>query len=418
MKSDIDIEKLRIYIKSMRESVYTLDGHPLEGNREEIKKAYLKLLNSIISYKQELKEVQLDYLKSIKKACKVEMTLEEVQKGKIIALGDCEDPFMTQLIHTIRSSHLKYNLILECLLILLIGINTNDEQLELLSEFCEGLDIDEDKFNFLGDMALAILQQESEAYMRLIERLPRSFRSEQFTCYVRSFLVGRLIDDEEHVIYYSSSNQKGDFNKVFKNEEMSLARYSFLQDVIVFENWNIDLSDFQWSFKNNRQVKFINCTFTGKGKCIYFDGVNNIIIEACIFKGFQNRVLVVNDCNLLSIKTSRFLECVYVYDVYQNSNGAIYYIEDKAFTEGEVERKVEILNCTFKECGTWNKEDHYYTEYNLGYSGIIAQHIIDSNFYNCLSYSGKSKRITKEGVTLFNRCIGENCKITASYPLT
>ncbi|WP_054740948.1 hypothetical protein [Cellulosilyticum ruminicola] len=315
-----------------------------------------------------------------------------------------------------RGNELRYNFIFDLFLILMKATKVQKDFVWLMGA---NLGINEKELNFLMNLGMSILEEDSSSYMQLIERVPKNINVRNFIGYTRHFLVGRLIDDDEMVVYYGCEKleEKPSFNETFKNEEMSMERWVFKQDVLVFENWKIDLSQKQWLFRNNQKVIFRNCELIGDHYPISFDGTGEIIIEQCEFTYFNNRVLVVNDCINVKINKCQFKECVYLYNVYQNSNGGVYFVADKAMTDAQQMRFIEIVDSRFIDCSVWNKEGHYYSDYSLGCSMSIPQRIRNCQFNNCLSYMDMPKRLCNGGSTLFNNGEAEECIVIASHPI-
>ena len=408
---------LNAYLEKQKTFAYAIEEHPLGRCEVNIKKIYIQLLKLVLSDSKAVNEKQLDFLERLIKGIdlddeiKLEITLEEADKKFIEVLGECFFKYF-------KGSILKYNFILDTILILM---QASKEQKAFIRLICETLGLQEGEVRFLMNLATCILEEDSMSYMQIIERVPKGIKMQNFVGYVKPFLIGRLIDNDELVMYYGNERknlyEKPSFNEIFKSEEMSLERWVFKQDVLVFENWAIDLTHKKWQFRNNQKVIFRGCEIIGDDTPICFDGVSEIIIEDCTFTYFNNRVFLINDCLSFNIKESLFKECVYLYDVYQNSNGCIYFIADKGTTLASGEREIRVEDSKFIDCSVWNKEGHYYSDYSLGYSMSIPQKIIGCDFKNCLSYMGMPKRLCNGGSVLFNQVEAERCNLAASHPI-
>lgn len=408
------LEKLNSYLEKQVTFNKKIEEHPLQRCHEPIKKTYITLLNLALKESADFTYEQRAFLNQIIQSVdlndEILIEISEIEAQNFAkALGE-------NFLKYFRENELKYNFVLDLLLLLMKATKVQKEFASLIGE---SLGIGEREYNFLMNLATCILEEDSNSYMQLIERAPKNIKVRNFVGYVKSFLVGRLIDDDEMVFYYGSRNleERPNFNEVFKNEEMSLERWVFKQDVLVFENWQIDLSRKKWLFRNNQKVVFKNCEIIGDNHPISFDGTARIIIDHCKFTYFNNRVLLINDCIHVSIYACQFKECVYLYDMYQNSNGGIYFIADKAITETNQMRFVEIVDSKFVDCSVWNKEGHYYSDYSLGFSMNIPQRLKGCQFNNCLSYMDMPKRLCNGGSTLFNGAEVEDCVIIASHPI-
>lgn len=408
------LEELNMYLEKQKAFTNIIEEHPLGRCSENIKKVYITLLKIVLKDQEYIEEKQLVFLNRLMQSVNLEnieldYAMETAEKNYVGAIGGI-------FLKYFRTSELKYNFVLDLLLLLM---QASDVQKHFMWLICENLEFKEPEISFLMNLATCILEEDSTSYMQLIERAPKKIKVKNFVCYVKSFLVGRLIDDDTAVVYYSNNHldDKPSFNEIFKSEEMSLERWVFKQDLLVFENWQIDLTHKNWQFRNNQKVIFKNCEIIGDNYPISFDGVAEIIIENSSFTYFSNRVFLINDCVTLKITACQFKECVYLYDLYQNSNGCIYFIADKAITETDKVRSIEIVNSTFVDCSVWNKEGHYYSDYSLGYSMNVPQRLINCNFKNCLSYMGTPKRLCNVGSTLFNGAEEEGCTIIASHPI-
>lgn len=406
------LEELNKYLEKQTTFLNYVEGHPLVRCSENIKNVYITLLNLILKDQEPIDEKQQAFLERLTKSIEldnpvVDQVIDASEKNFINTVGEV-------FIKYFRHSELKYNFVLDLLLLLM---QANTVQKQCITLICLNLGLKEAEINFLMQLATCILDEDSESYMQLIEKAPREIKVQNFSCYVKTFLVGRMVDDETSVIYYSNPDlyHKPSFNEVFKNEEMSMERWVFKQDILVFENWQIDLTYKNWQFKNNQKVIFKNCEIIGDKYPICFDGVSEITIDNCTFTYFNNRVLLISDCIKLNVEGCTFKECMYLYDMYQNSNGGVYFIADKAVTVTNELREVRIVNSQFIECSVWNKEGHYYSDYSLGYSMNIPQEITNCSFKNCLSYMGMPKRLCQSGSVLFNQGIVQDCTVIASH---
>ncbi len=415
------LEQLNAYLEKEKTFAYAIEGHPLRRCQEHVKKVYIELLNLVLDHQETINKAQKRFIQHLVVSIDIESTIfnqtheiDEIKKDEsfIRLLGET-------FLKYFRGSKLKYNFILDMLLLLM---RANDTQKEFMVLICESLGIRNIEIIFLMNLATCILEEDSESYMQLIERVPKSIHIENLNGYAKSFLVGRLIDDENMVSYYGNEKlnlfDRPSFNEVFKNEEMSLERWVFKQDVLIFEYWQIDLTHKNWQFRNNQKVIFKNCEIIGGDYPIGFDSVGEIIIEDCSFSYFNSRVFLVSDVVKLNIRECLFKECVYLYDMYQNSNGCIYFIADKGETVTLLSREISIQNSDFIDCSVWNKDGHYYSDYSLGYSMNVPQKIINCNFKNCLSYMGTPKRLCNGGSVLFNQVEVIECTSMASHPMS
>lgn len=407
---------LNAYLEKQKTFTYAITEHPVGRCDVNIKRIYIQLLKVVLKDSNAKSEAQCHFLERLTKGIGLEneseLVLEiEEDKNFVEALGEMFFKYF-------KGSKLRYNFILDALLILM---QASQQQKEFMHLICEALGLRQGEVNFLIQLAECILEEDSISYMQLVERVPKDIQMQNFMGYVKPFLVGRLIDDEDLVVYYGNAGkqlyEKPSFNEVFKSEEMSLERWVFKQAVIIFDSWEIDLSHKKWQFRNNQKVIFKNCEIIGDNAPISFDGVSEIIIEDCCFTYFNNRVFLINDCLNLAIQGSLFKECVYLYDVYQNSNGCIYFAADKGTTLGNENREIKITDSHFIDCSVWNKEGHYYSDYSLGYSMNMPQKISNCSFKNCLSYMGTPKRLCNGGSLLFNQAEAIACTLAASHPL-
>ena len=412
------LKKLNSYLTKQTTFCHKIQGHPLERCQEHIKKIYMTLLQWVLEEQPKIDEKQLSFLNRLKANVGESGDLVSYLEDESIHTNNRIEAIGELFVKYFKKSSLKYHFMLDTLLLLM---KASEVQLHFVHLLCEVLELDSEEVSFLIDFATCIVDEDDINYMRLIERVPQTIHIVNFSGYVKPFLNGRLVDEEAHLVYYAQPTLEGreniSFNKIFKSEEMSLPRWVFKQEVVVFENWQIDLSRNKWIFRNNQKVVFKNCQIIGHDEPINFDGTTEIYIENCSFREFSNRVFLINDCMQLNVKDCIFKECLYMYDLYQNSNGAIYFIADKGMTLGNEERRVVIENTHFIDCCVWNQEGHYYSDYSLGYSMNIPQKLINCTFKNCLSYMGSPKRLCNGGSLLFNHAEGIECTLVASNPI-
>lgn len=410
------LEQLNKYLEKQKAAAHVFEGHPLGKCHEHVKQVYIQLLKLVLMDQGSTNAAQDIFLEQLIASIELENKNESLDEIKV------NDNFIELLgelfLKYFKGSILRYNFVLDALLVLM---KANKMQKEFMGLLCEVLGFQEAEIIFLMNLAECLLEEDSLSYMQLIEKAPKSMRVQNFMAYAKPFLVGRLVDDEKLVIYYGNEKQnlyeRPSFNEIFRSEEMSLERWVFKQEVLVFEYWKIDLSHKNWQFRNNQKVIFKNCEIIGENEPISFDGSAEIIIEDCTFTYFNNRVFLINDCLKLNLKGNLFKECIYLYDMYQNSNGCIYFMADKGMTESHENREVNVTDNSFIDCSVWNKEGHYYSDYSLGYSMNVPQKILNCSFKNCLSYMGTPKRLCNGGSLLFNQAKALECTVIASHPI-
>lgn len=405
------IQKMRSYFKEQKANLYAIVGHPLEKSDEYVQMIYIKMLCSLIQYNNLPSEEQLLFIERLLRGIGMSEPLAEYMQKAL----EIDEQFAEEFVRQFKGSPLRYNFIVDALMLVTNVSHPCSEHIEFISEICEILCINQKEVTFLSQMALSILEQDSKRYMEAVEKTPSLCEAQDFACYAKNFLVGRMVDHMHTVYYYA--NKKTDFNKVFAHEEMARETYTFTQEQVVLENWTIDLSETSWRFVNCKEVRILNCKFIGKDKAIQFDGVNSIIIENSFFSGFSKRVMMINDCSKFEMVNTHFYDCTYIYNDSSSRVGGIYYIEDKGINLGTGDRSVKLYACVFKDCGIWNthSDEYYYAPNNIiGYSENVKQTISYTRFYNCLAYNKGSKEISGRGGVMFNNAISNDCELTAS----
>lgn len=408
-------EMIQEYYKRQKATLYAMTGHPLDEVEEYVQGLYIKMLCSLLQYHHTPSEEQLLFVERLLRGIGRKDDLGEVMKKALALEENFPEEFTTQF----KNNNLKYHFMVDAMVLLASQGSLEDEQIELMAQLCALLNIDHKQADFLTQMAVSILEQDSALYMRNVENAPQGCNVENFRYYTKKFLTGRMIDSREYVYYYAC--KCADFNKTFAEEEMAREMYTFTADKVIFENWKIDLSDCSWYFLNNKEVQFINCEFMGKDTAINFDGVNSVKAENCSFHNFNKRVFVINDCTQFEMTGCHFFNCLYTYNDSSSRVGGVYYITDKGLNEGVGEKSVKVFGCTFKACGIWNthSDEYYYAPNNIiGFSENIKQHISYSSFYNCLAYNKGTKEISGRGGNLFNNAISSECELTASNKIS
>ena len=360
------VDKLRVYFKKHKADSYSITEHPLEQADEYLKGIYITMLCTIMCNNSEPREEQRFFIERLMKGIGATGTLNDYVKKAL----EIDDKFAEEFVRQFKDNELKYNFVVDALVLVSSVGSPNKKDVEFISEICDMLAISKDEVRFFSNMALGIVEQDSKKFVNSSDENLTLEKIDRFKYYYKDFFGGALIDNDEVVYFYTNEKKELDFKMFFGECET----IKFNEKTIVFENYIINLNDIRFEFEDCYEVKFINCSFTGNK--IIFRGCSEINISNCNFKDYNDGTF-----NLLECKTFRIENCT-LYNC-----GRI--DESDAYGGVIIANSVNNIimdSCKFVKCfiKTNNRAYNYYARGAILFmQNNIRNIIIENNQFDC-----------------------------------
>ncbi|AYD40255.1 hypothetical protein D4Z93_06870 [Clostridium fermenticellae] len=291
--------KIRQYFKNHKAAAYPIKGHPLEESENYIKSVYMEMLCVILQYGGLPKGEQILFVRRLLEGIGFGDRFDECMRKALCA----DEAFACEFVKQFKHNDLKYNFIVDSL-ITIASVGTPEKySVEFVSEICEALLLNKKEVQFLVNVALSILEQNSEIYSCILDKNLAQDMIGYFMCYFKQFFVGKLVDTNAELYYFAK--EMAELKLPDENIENCA---EFKQDNIVFENYIIDLSKISFKFVRCDYVEFINCSFSGIGP-IVFENCKHVNIIRCSFNDFTKGVFDIKSCYSVNILKSNFKNC-------------------------------------------------------------------------------------------------------------
>lgn len=404
------VDKLRMYFKKHKSESYPITEHPLEQADDYSKGIYITMLCTIMYNDSEPREEQRLFIERLMNGIGISGNINDYIKKAL----EIDDKFAEEFVRQFKDNDLKYNFIVDALVLISSVGSLEKRDMEFVSEICDILAISKDDVRFYSNMALGIVEQDSEKFIEASDNNLTLEKVERFKYYYKEFFSDILINNSEILHYYSSKKKELDFKLLSKDSEI----VNFNEKNIVLENYIINLDNVEFKFKDCDEVKFRNCDFNGQA--IEFEYCNNIIIENCKFDKFKKGTINLFNCNSISIEKSYFKGCSkYVGD--STGEGGVIYSKKL--------KKADIIDSNFYDCSL---KGDYISHLVLGaifYADYNTEFNLEGNEFNSckisangitemsINLSGKIRKLFYGGnreISNFkdNKIINSNCELT------
>ncbi len=321
------IDVIRNAMEELRGEKYALVNPHNAALDGYVKNLYLKLLCTVVQYKNEPTELQLLYLKRILSGMEAEYPLEEYMRmAAEITLDD-----VVEFLSLMKDSDTKYYFALEGVLLTVMG-GSPEENYVYLAEIMELSEITKNELQHLCEVAKSVLRQDTALFDEAKLLADAHTKHLDFWPYINNYYAGAIVDTETEKHYVAPDQQKSS-GVIFKTE--------YKEKTVIFENLVISIDE-QWNFNGCEEVVFRNCRFSGKGYFIRFESVGSVKVEDCRFQDFSDGVFVTDSVKNMRICKSEFLNCGRM-DVYYGRGGVIQACGDPFDTLSICDSK--FLNC-------------------------------------------------------------------------
>ncbi|MGN1340737.1 MAG: hypothetical protein ACI4WS_10625 [Oscillospiraceae bacterium] len=383
---DKKVDAIRTNLEKKRPEVYPIKEHPIDGCEEFVKKLYIDMLCVVAQYENEDAENQLKFIQRIHAGAGLTEPITENIKNAMEVTVERFDEFLRQC----RENSLENIFIVDCLLTACADGAPNGKQVAFLAEVSEALGIGREHTGWLCDIAIAILEQDTEKYHAACENIPHDKKTpivESVVCYLKEFVVGVLVDTDEMLwIYAKEKTVLSDelYDQLF--DEDGVERNKVKIENIIFPCYR----DGIFHFKN---IKEIECRFCELLSSSFdFNSIYHISISDCIFDGQQdsyNTFLCLKNITNIDIINSLFKDKIIEYSETFSAIECIDAYGKSVYIEYGT--RMNISDCEFRNIQSKKP--------------IKGNKLIVNTGYNYDSFSGNCE----DKHVLFKNCIFSSC---------
>lgn len=369
------VEAIRCNLTKLRPQTHPIKEHPIDECEEFVQKLYLDILCVMAQYENEDTENAIKFIQRIQAGAELKEPITEHIKNAMEITVDKFGEFLRQC----KENQLENIFFIDSILVTCANGAPNAKQVEFISEISDTLGIGKKQAGWLCDIAVAILEQDSDKYHSACDNIPHDDKTpivECVVCYLKEFICGILVDTDELLWIYSKEKAEFDINKTQnqytkKNDkygtDVTLSRKKIILENLIVLNY--------YMFNAINQVEIKNCEFIGR--YIAFSNCSDISFENCIFN-FKNRS---DSC----LKLNGYIENISIYDTHfiYNPDSNYHFM----MIEGGNIRNALIKTCSFENFVYGNNWTGNYKSHGII---MIADKlsISDSSFNNCKAYCG------------------------------
>lgn len=370
------VDKLRVYFKKHKAESYPITEHPLEQADEYLKGIYITMLCTIMCNDSEPREEQRLFIERLMKGIGISGNINDYIKKAL----EINDKFAEEFLRQFKDNKLKYNFVVDALVLLLNIGSPEKKDVEFISEICDMFALSKEDIQFYSNMAIGIVEQDSEKFIYASNENLKVDVVERFKYYYKEFFDGALIYNENLYCYTCEKVEM-----VFEDFDIDCNVVKFTNKTVIFENYTINMNDVRLEFEDCDEIKFINCTFTGQK--ITFKNCKTIKILNCIFNNFKDITMYLTECNELIASESKFYNCENYHD------GSVY----GGIIQSYNLKKLYIDKCKFEHCKV---RANYY-----------------SNVYGLIFYDEKVINFAQINNNVINSCQDNTSSNRLRYPL-
>ncbi len=390
--SNVNIKKLCKYLTENKANHYQIENAFLSGATDFIKNGYLKMLAVILQQSEEITDSQLMIFKRILAGAKTDFAVEDYLR---MALEIEVDDFI-KFAAECKELPIKYRFILDAMI--LSGVSgKNEEQINLIADFCEFLAVDYQEVKYLANMAKAILSLNAASYVDTEESKNNSIPSNVYGGYIRLLPNNCIFSNSNMTIFQPTCTADVTVSALDKIKDTKTP-------CVKLVNVKVSLADYPLVFEGKSKVIIEGCEFKGGDKySLKFNKCETVIIRNSSFESFSSRTIELYSVASLKIYDSNFMNCIYKYYSFSSGwpklGGVIYSDNNSA---------VDIDGCEFENCGGKNG----CCEYRTAFISNGKCNVNNSKFINCWHHRGNINTDSSE--TMFTKdskatnCVFEN----------
>lgn len=372
-------------LKEFKKDLKELIGHPMTYKDAYYKELYLIMLSSVAFANGNVDKIEVKFLMCFQNAFKLE--------GEIISylnkVSSIDSPKVNEFIEFIDHEDLKYNFLLDGLMLIGLDGTLNEDKVSIIAEFAEIFNTESEEIAFLCEIAISILEENTKKFNALLKKTPKKINTGCFRPYVMGFVDVFVIEEE---VLEGVTDLKGTF---------------FVNNTIIVKGV-LRIKDAQIRFGNNGKLvcktgvelsikdsEFIN----GQITC---EDMTSLNINNSVFKDCENkRPLLIYECNNdVSISNCKFENIVFNNE---SDGGAISIINSN----------VEIINVQFKNCTVGGNGGALYIKESLEFYKAVE--LKNLQFSLCSGKNGGAIYLSGEHNKSFSQysiteVIFNNCK--------
>lgn len=298
--------KIRKVMDKMRIEKYAINNLQLAVLDEYTKMLYLKVLCTVIQYKNNPSEMQILYLERIIKGMDVDQTLEELmRKGLELSEIDIEE-----FVSIMSKNEIRYYFVLEAILLFQMG-NTEQDDYEYIAELIDICNITKSEAKCITYIAKSVLEQDADYFENAKEFMPENMEYMSWMPYIENYYTGAIKDTKNEKYYIAPD--------ISLKNEINLPA-NFNEKKVSFRNLVINVKQ-EMNFRGCEKINFQNCEFIGKKYALKMESVGSVVFNSCKFTGFQNRVGTISGSNEIIIQNCKFNQCGYLCEVGDKTGG-------------------------------------------------------------------------------------------------
>ena len=290
------VDKLRMYFKKHKSESYPIKNHPLEQADEYTKGIYITMLCVVMCNNNEVREEQTLFIERLMKGIELSISINDYIKRAL----EIDDKFAEDFIRQFKDSDLKYNFIVDAL-ILISSIGTPEKKdVEFVSEICDILAIEKKELSELVRLAFIILEQSSHEYKEFCS-MELSIDISKFLFYIFDFCQG-ILSNNSQLFYAKFENIDS-----LKNEEIFNNLESISSKKVILENIIFDGFEKLPSLNNCGEILINKCIFKNNAQSLKFIESEKVTIINCNFEKLKHRALYFSECEIVDIDESNVL---------------------------------------------------------------------------------------------------------------
>lgn len=336
------IDKLRMYFKKHKSESYPITDHPLEQADEYSKGIYITMLCTIMCNNSVPREEQILFIERLMKGIGIAGTINDYIKKAL----EINDKFAEDFIRQFKDNELKYNFVVDTLILISSVGSPAKRDMEFVSEICDILAIEKNKLSEILRLATIILEQNNEEYKEFCS-MELSIDISRFFFYIIDFSQG-LLSNNSKLFYARFVNTDS-----LRNEKRFADLESISSKKVILENILFDGFEKLPSLNNCGEILINKCTFKNNIKNLTCSESENITIIDCNFKELKNRALYLSECGNMEIEGCNFEKCSF-----ESHDDGSYGYKDCAYGGAIYIRNAKSLKvdgCNFIKC----KTEHY-----------------------------------------------------------
>lgn len=371
-------------LKEFKKDLKELNGHPMIYKDAYYKELYLIMLSSVAFANGNVDKIEVKFLMCFQNAFKLEGEIISYL-NKVSSIGQEK---VNEFIEFIEEGDLKYNFLLDGLMLIGLDGNLNDDKVDIIAEFAEIFNVESEEIGFLCEIAISILEENAKKFNSLMKKSPKKIKSDCFRPYVMGFVDVFVMEEE---VLEGITDLKGTL---------------FINNTIIVKGI-LRIKDAQIRFGNNGKLVCKNGVELSVQDSEFINGqitcedMASLNIKNSIFRDSENRrPLLIYECNNdITISNCKFENSVFNNE---SDGGAISIINST----------VELTNVKFNNCTVGGNGGALYIKESNEFYRSVELKSLQFNFCNAknggaIYLCGEHTKFLPQytiSETIFNNC--------------